>query len=117
MVLILSHNGISNHLGVIPEWASQEVMLALTSSLSCEVWRIWLSWNDKIVRLLHESKPFNVCETGNDDDLQDKWRTMVTYCLSEWERMVQVRTIVGEEEQNKGDHADDEEKDDNGFDD
>jgi hypothetical protein len=93
---------------IIPTWANKDVMVAITSNLSREAWRLWLSWNGKIISLLHESEPYNVCETGSDDKLQDQWRTMVKKCLAEWEMMVHVPTIVAEEDEIGEDEGDDE---------
>ncbi|KAH9811811.1 hypothetical protein DFH28DRAFT_931486 [Melampsora americana] len=104
----IDHLRLNNSNDIIPTWANKDVMLAITSNLSREAWRLWLSWNGKIISLLHESEPYNVCETGSDDELQDQWRTMVKKCLAEWEMMVHVPTIVAEEDEIGDDDGDDE---------
>ncbi|KAH9806962.1 hypothetical protein DFH28DRAFT_824486, partial [Melampsora americana] len=73
-------------------------MSALRSNLSQQACGIWLSWNRKIITLLHESEPYNFCETGPDEELQDKWRSMTRLSLLEREKMLCASTIVGQEE-------------------
>jgi hypothetical protein len=87
---------------IIPTWATKDVMLAITSSLSRLAWRTWLSWNSKVITLLNHSEPYNVCKTGSsDEELQYQWRAMVKASLVEWEKLVQLQTILGEEEGNE----------------
>ncbi|KAH9816559.1 hypothetical protein DFH28DRAFT_1081845 [Melampsora americana] len=38
---------------IIPTWANRDIMLAISSSLSCLAWRTWLSWNSKVITLLN----------------------------------------------------------------
>ncbi|KAH9822566.1 hypothetical protein DFH28DRAFT_1181288 [Melampsora americana] len=84
---------------IIPLWGTKEVISALISNLSQQACGIWLSWNRKIITLLHESEPYNVCETGPDEELQDKWRSMIRLSLLEREKMLRASTIVGQEEE------------------
>ncbi|KAH9812334.1 hypothetical protein DFH28DRAFT_1084488 [Melampsora americana] len=81
---------------ILPIWAtSKEVMMALTSTVARQSCRNWLRWNSNILVLLDETAAYNVCETFTDDELKAKWRSMFEFSLQEWEKMVQIETIIG----------------------
>ena len=104
--------------GALPTWASKEVMLSLTSSVSRQSCRIWHNWNNIISSLLAETAPYNVCSGGDDGVLNAKWITMVQASLLGWENnVVYGQAIIGEEEnddENEREDIDEDEFDDAG---
>ncbi|KAH9821716.1 hypothetical protein DFH28DRAFT_1078971 [Melampsora americana] len=76
----------------------KDVMMALTETLTRQACRNWLRWNSKILVLLDKTADYNVCETTSNDELKAKWTSMMEFTLQEWENMVQIQTLNGEQE-------------------
>jgi hypothetical protein len=73
-------------------------MMTLTDTIARQACRNWLRWNSKILVFLDETAAYNVCETTSDDELKAKWMSMMEFTLQEWENMVQIQTLNGEQD-------------------